>query len=360
LSATISGRTLLCCITVFAVCVTVSPARADLDLDWLENPAPPVGRITSTLNAIDSLSPPEALEAAKRLLLRRHSLHGASRLSATFLAAAALERAERPELASEVYEQLRDAERGEGFAPSARVRLRSLLSGTEGERGLRSEYLALTEEPPVDGWFRLAGEWKSCDTHVLGFEAVLNLQSRDLAFRLFEGLRSYSVFPQQYSYLFILFVLVVTAKVLAFPIALRAVRTRYRGKEGAMLLYLDLAIMIWVPLEMADYAVRMRSDGASFLWVADVTRFDLKLAVVALGIFLLSDVLPSWKRKERSPAGVWGGSLVLTGLLGVVLWALSWPSYVLVFWVLLILMGELMHRVSRLLPCPAGAREGAA
>lgn len=353
---------------------------AATEFAWLSEERIPNERVSQALNDVWKLSP-EAAEVKTPLV---QSTAGAAssqgRAVGALLVAAAQERAGKREAATGAYRQLAGDGKGTPYGASASFRL-PLLDSKGGEDAV---YQTLARQPPEDGWYLTPVDgWHWDDSRKVALNELLRIRSDGISVRLFEWLRGYSPFPKPYAYMFILLAIGIGSTILTLPwhIKLAGAGERIRAlapqveslkqmygsdpanyfKEvgalyqrhgvnsaaGCLVGIVQMAFTIWVLLAVRTYWPRMSLDGSQFLWVSDITQFDVWVMVLmaAAGIvvpFLTGQmkVLTGQMKGTGVPAATAViGPIVLFAIIGAIAWYWQWPAYVLVFFLLQQIVG---------------------
>jgi membrane protein insertase Oxa1/YidC/SpoIIIJ len=227
----------------------------------------------------------------------------------------------------------------------------------------------------VSGWI-----WGN--SRRVALNELLRIRSDSLSVRLFEWLRSCSVFPEPYAYVFVLLAISLGSTVLTLPWHIKCGRTaalvrsllpemerlknlygsdpvtyfkevadlqRRHGIKtapGCLIMIVQIAFTIWVLVAMRAYWPRMSLDCSRFLWVTDITQFDGWVVVLTgiVGVFL--PVLMGQTRALGQPAVliVFGGAVF-----SVIVWLIArhwqWPAYAFVFFLLQQVLGTTTQAV---------------
>jgi hypothetical protein len=334
----------------------------------------PRDAVTASLNEVWGLTPEEA---ARRV----ESLRRPGGPAAELLAAVALERAGRAPEARAAYEALAAADPDSPYAHTAGFRLR-LLDRPEVEwdgicRGAADEDGAAA----AAGWYLLRDGWAWGDQRQAALQLIMQRRASWPMVRFFQWIRERSFFPARYSYLFVLLVLTAGFSLLMLPFyfelakfrvgvrrlapQIRKIQELYQGNPvqhqrelvelyrahglsplvGCAPRLLELVFIIAGLVTLRNFAPQMQLDGGSFLWVDDVTRFDLVIAAIWVGVNLVTVPFSAAPPPGQTRAGLGCGALVfgLAVLAAARYW--QWPAYVFIFWQLLSIFAAFLASV---------------
>jgi hypothetical protein len=187
-----------------------------------------------------------------------------------------------------------------------------------------------------------------------------------------------SPFPRPYAYLFVLLVITGGGQLVLFPLTwyvarssaiaerlrpqIGALKEKYPDRKqrereewklyrahgaspfaGCLLMHPTMVLVLLSWAALARYAPQMVLDGARFLWVHDVTRPDLTLALVTalagLAVFARRAVATWWPKDETEEGSLKSDSrgspvarmLVAGALFVAVLWHCHFPVYLLLW-----------------------------
>ncbi len=395
-----------------AVLAAVLPGatRAAEDPAWLAQEPVPADEVTRSLNEIRVLDVPEA---ARRVDVwkgvRNASEEG--KLAAALLAAFAQERSGQATAARAAYEELKAKGTGTPFGVTAAARFR-LMDKPAAEWETEQQALSAEAEPDKpEGWFLVLEDRKGKDpqaqpapvgedlwkTSIWEYNAqrkaalmnLVRLRASYLSVQCFEWVAQKSPLPPAYGYLFILLVLTLGIKILSLPLLFKTAKATAQLRElapeieriqltyqndfvamqqqlqdlykkngintsvGCLVGLIDLVFVIWALITMGNYAPQMALENARFVWDDDVTKFSwfTTLVVVALSVAqpLLSGAM-FFLRNMAAQVTCW--SIVFSAGLVAVAWWWQWPSYVFVFWLLLMVVGIILNRMLQLLYRP--------
>lgn len=372
------------CLLLWTVMVPVllggGISSARVDWGWLSGRDVRRDWVTDGLNTIWRLSSREERTGeAKALRAAQRKASKEGKRAAGLLIGAALERAADRQGATAAYRSIVQEEKGTPYAASAAARLR-LLEGPKGGKEREALWEKVAAESETEGWYIESGQWAWTTSRRAALQALVDSRSGRLSFRLFAFLRSMSTFPTPYGYLFVLLVLGVGVKVLALPLHARTakltvqlrrlqpeiqmIQRSYAGDPAAMqqrLLQLwsrhglnpwggcavalvDLIFVIWGLVTLSDFSPQLALDTARFWWVSDVTKPNLGIVMLWLGVSFLQGLYSAAVQPGQ------GGKVVVQLLVSGVIfmgiaWYWAWPAYVLIFWGLLALLGILISLI---------------
>lgn len=341
-------------------------------------PPPWREEVTAALQEIWEMYPAAAARESAELGARWTGRAGEESPETGLLFAVALERAGDPG-AAEAYRDLLASGPATPWGASARARLRQLAgAGQSGETDDLEKETA--QEPEAAGWFLVGDRWRWTTSRRAALESLLAARSKGISIRFLELVRSWSTFPTAYGYLFVFLVLTLGIKALAFPLHVKGAQSAARlralqpevariqrdygddpeeqGRQivalwqregmtpwnGCIVGVVDFIFVIWALVTLADFTPRLALDGARFGWITDLSRPDLGILFLWLGLSLLQGLIG----RINMPAQ--GGQMMIGALVAGLLfmgiaWFWDWPAYVLIFWGLLTLLGMLLQTV---------------
>ena len=101
---------------------------------------------------------------------------------------------------------------------------------------------------------------------------------------------------------------------------------------GCLVGVIQLAFTIWVLVAMRTYWPRMALDGAQFLWVSDITRFDIWAFVLMVASGSMAYLLSGQAKMTGLPvAAAMAGLIIFAAIIGLIAWYWQWPAYVFIF-----------------------------
>jgi hypothetical protein len=344
-------------------------------------PGPPVESreaVTAALQEIWEMSPPAAARKSAELRARRA---GSAGEATGLLFAVALERAGDPG-AAEAYRALLAGGPATPWGAAARARLRQLAnageSGASGDPDDLEE--ELSKEPEAAGWFLVGSRWKWTTLRRASLESLLAARSESLSIRFLELVRSWSTFPTAYGYLFVFLALTLGIKVLSLPLYVKSAQSAAKLRalqpeierirfdhgsdpaelhrqlaalwqrqglspmNGCAVMVVDLIFVIWALVTLADFMPRLMLDGARFGWATDLSRPDLGILLLWLGVSVIQGTVAAFRLPAQGAQMVIGGLLFGLVFVGVA-WFGDWPAYLLIFWGLLTLLGLLLNAI---------------
>jgi YidC/Oxa1 family membrane protein insertase len=278
-----------------------------------------------------------------------------------------------PKEAMEAYRAAGNQEHGTPYAVSAVYRLRMLETGASAEPR-ESLFKQIAKEPELQGWFLNAGRWTWSTTRHAAWQDLVDLHSDRLSFRLFAFLRSKSVLPPVYAYVFILLVIAAGVKVLELPLMVKAARQapilrtiaqqtkriqetysndpekvgpetmklyqRYGASPwgGCLTGLVDLIFVIWSFVALRSYSPQLALDKSSFPGVSDIMEWDWKIAVIWVIVMVIAAAL-NMKDSVAEPAQMAIGIILLPLVIIGIGWYWQWSAYVFIFWSLLTVVG---------------------
>lgn len=230
---------------------------------------------------------------------------------------------------------------------------------------LEAFYKKTLEDPTLDGWFRTSEKWERTSTHQAARHGLMKLQQEELSIRLFNWLRSKSLFSTGYAYLFVLLMLAAASRILVFPSILMAARLSVVGPRIASKLQTirrdyaenpvelqrrtfdiyrsnninmswvflripaEIGILIFVWMTFRQWEFQMTLDGAQFFGVSNLIEPNggILWAWVAL-TGVLAAITPQYgsSAAKRLFATTFGISIF-----ALVPWYFDWPAFVLIF-----------------------------
>lgn len=362
-----------------------APPAAQDKYAWLNGTEASRETVTSSLNAIAGLSQSGAANEAALLRAVKTTASAEGQRAALLLLGAALEKAGDLSGARAAYQELVSQARETSYAASASYRLRTLEDPNRSPGEQEKFYEKLYEEGAAQkgaqqGWFLVSNQWSWTDSRRATSQALIDLRSTELSFRLFSWLRSKSTFPAPYAYLFVLLALSVGVKILALPLYVRAAKLQLQFRQlapevayinaiyeydpptkqqklaelyqerglnvlwGCAVGLIDLIFVIWSLVALSDFAPQMALDGASFWWIPDVLQRDMGILIVAVGLVLLQNMINS-AYQPSSVGQIACGSLIFGAIFVGIAWGLQWPAAAIIFWVLLSLIGLLLNLI---------------
>lgn len=237
-----------------------------------------------------------------------------------------------------------------------------------------------TENRPVEhGWFSIDRRWSWCSTsQVIAWERF-EYRRNSLSLKLFHILRSLSPFSRQYHYLFVLLAVILGLRVITLPIQIRLARMMIRLQalkhkiENIQILYrakplqmaqklrslyrennidrtycwlhavLDLIAFSWFLLVSNQFSVQMSLDGSRLFWAPDVVAFNTKLvSAILIGIVVVNTLYH--REPYRSTSRIIAVQILLYSLILVLGVCWVWPSYVFIFWFLLLTVSAVLNK----------------
>lgn len=364
---------------------TKAPPATQDKYAWLNAPGMSRETVTSALNAVAGWSQSDAANEAVLLRAAKTAASTEGQRAALLLLGAALEKAGDLSGSRATYQELVNQARETPYAASASYRLRALEDPNRSPGEQEKFYEKLYEEANAQkdarqGWFLVSNQWSWTDSRRATSQALIDLRSTELSFRLFSWLRSKSTFPTRYAYLFVLLALSVGVKILALPLYVRAAKLQLQFRQlapevayinaiydydpqikqqklaelyqerglnvlwGCAVAVVDLIFVVWSLVALSDFAPQMALDGARFWWIPDVLQRDLGILIVAVGLVLLQNVINS-AYQPSSLGQIACGSLIFGAIFVGVAWHLQWPAAAIIFWVLLSSIGLLLNLV---------------
>lgn len=359
------------------------PAPAWLDPQILKK-KPEVDQVTAALAQLDRMPlNPDSRQQLKAdvdtLQQRLPSLPFEVRPAVNLLIAAALEKLGDRTAALSYYHTLTlDGDEHNQYNSTSKLRKSEMEISDPDE--LEELYGDVLKKAEVEGWFRTAGSWERTTTHRAAWLGLARLHKDKTPVSLFNWLRSQSVFPIPYAYLFVLIVLTLVAKIIELPVLIRVARlnliTSRLGSEiarikqetagdpmkmnsriaelykwhgvnpasGCLLIIIEIAFFIGVWLSLRAWVPQMTLDGAKFFWVADILQpnYNLLIAWIGIGLFMILITPPvAGAAAAKLVGGLFGLSII-----AVIAWFFDWPAYVMIF---LMLLGSLSTFINRML-----------
>ncbi|MCD4786513.1 MAG: hypothetical protein K8T10_22020 [Candidatus Eremiobacteraeota bacterium] len=304
-----------------------------------------LSEVTVRLNKIQGLSKEEA--EMKVLALQKQEEEASwekKRIIIRLLKAASLEKAGKRGEAIATYKNILKVTKDTLYANTANFRLHVIENP---DRTLK-EMKTIAALPEAMGWFLLSGKWILSTTRHAALQSLIDMQSSRLSFRFFQYLRSKSPFPPDYAYLFVLLVLTVGTRLLALPLYFNVAKASTPQKVWSVTTLIDLIFVIWAMISLGNYSPQMILDGSRFLWISDVTQFNL--LIIIAWIVVTTIYILAW----LNPEGVsWGeincSSLFFGAIIIGIAWRWKWPAYVFIFWILLTMVGKLTMDILRMI-----------
>ena len=284
----------------------------------------------------------------------------------TFLIAAALEKLD-PKAALSYYAMLIQAK--DPYTITGKIR-KSELEATDSDH-LEKIYKEALEKPATEGWFRTARSWEQTTTHRAANLGLVDLRKDKISIRILDWLRSNSLFPLPYAYLFALITLALAAKLVELPFLVATVRIhailkpqieRIRQETaedsvkrnsqiaeiyknhgisdafGMFHWFIDIAFAIWILLSLRAWAPQMELDGAKFFWIMNIFEpsYSVLVVWVIMG-FSFMMLISKGDKSNHDPlitsiTGSMGSSLVIVPAIA---WFFDWPAYMTIAWMLL-------------------------
>lgn len=337
-------------------------------------PAPGRESVTRSLNRIAAMSSGEAAREATAQRTAMQSLRGEDQPAAALLAAFALERAGDVRAAIAAYRAAGNLSPGTPYAVTAALRLRLLEEPQHGVKALEEFYKNAAKESEAEGWFLVSNNWVWTTSRRAAWQALVDLRSDRLSFRLLAYLHAQSTFPAEYAYLFVFLVLGIGAKILELPLMVRTAKVavgmeklkpevarltalygydraalnrevmglyKRRGVNllsGCATLLVDAIFVIWGFVAVSHFSPQLALDGARF-WLTDdvLVRSAPVLFLWSLQVLWVVLLNPA---KQPGQTGMAFASGVLSCVLFCALgWFGHWPAYVFIFWGLLGFLG---------------------
>jgi YidC/Oxa1 family membrane protein insertase len=363
---------------------------------WLTMDDIPPDEVTLALNTIWSLSAPQALGEAEAIRnLWNAARHGKNLPAFQFLIAVAYERGGDFDSAQKTYTAIAQQYDDTPYGPSAAFRSRLLESPAGSSKEQEALFQSWAEEPEMPGWFLFSGTWANSTSRKAALGLVMSLRADWLWVRLFEFIRERSTFPTPYTYLFLLLVITVGVKILEFPLILNTTKTMKKLQSlqpqiqalqqiysenqaeqqsalyslykenninvwgGCLTSIIDWIFVIWAMVSMGNYVPQIIIDGGNFLWINDVTKFNLWIVIALylitwLGMWLSGSVnqMAQQMAQSQDVSKEMSLSCSFVGLFAVLLavsWILKWPAYVFIFWSLLTILGVILNGIMNLI-----------
>lgn len=353
-----------------------SAAAADTPWSWLAADTVAGARMTQTLNALWAMTPKEAGQAARALGQTAEGAAGDMRRAAHLLQAVAFERADAMGSAKTGYKQVAEGDQSTPYAVTADLRLRLLNAANAVER--EAVYQAIVDDPRFQdasarnprGWILEDNHWTD-ELRPAALRALMTPRNDWLSVRLFHYLESVSILPRPYSYLFILLFVSLAVKVLQLPWLVRGARTAqamqrlkpkmaeiqslpegeraeavvrlFREnnldmKAGCLFLFVDLVFFVWILIVLAAFAPQLALDGARFLWIPDITRYNGGIVPLFVVVSLLAPLVGG-AQLGQTPGQIIGGGVFVCLVVWPLAWYFGWPAYVFILWIGLALLG---------------------
>ncbi|MGB3975431.1 MAG: YidC/Oxa1 family membrane protein insertase [bacterium] len=362
-------------------------AHSDFDTAWLMGSAIKNEDITAGLNAISVMSQSELAQLLTNLEENKESATDKGKQTAALLTGFALEMTNQIDLALAEYRQLSESAPDTDFAVSAKFRQSFLEIQAGNYKKKNALYESSIADSDQKGWFRYdtkenkspRNEWTYESSITFKRQSQVYLRSDFLSFRLFAFLRSYSIFPTNYAYLFVLIVLAIGVKILEFPLYYYSAKSRLQIKRldplvqmikenhsddsytaamktqalykmlgvkwqsGCLTLLVELIFFVWMLLTMRIFSPQMALDGSTFLWCADVLKFDLGIVIVSLVVKILISFIT--QTSDADKAQIIMGSMFMSGLLILISRYWRWPAYAFIFLMILDVIGIVIKKI---------------
>lgn len=287
-----------------------------------------------------------------------------TRSAATLLIAAALEKLGDQTAARSYYAKL--IEGGDSYIVTGRMR-RSELDASNLDQ-LENVYKKALEKPATEGWFRTAGSWEQTTAHRAANLGLADLRKDKISIRLLDWLRSKSLFPLPYAYLFALTMLAIVMEFIKLPLLVTMLRIKnilkpevdyirentakdsnerntkiaelYKnhGVNGFGLLLIDIAFAIWIVLSLRAWAPQMELDGSKFFWITDIFQpsYSALIVYAAMGVLLAGLVQKKLTHDLDDPLmALVAVSMGLPFIIPAIAWFFDWPAYMVIAWMVL-------------------------
>lgn len=287
-----------------------------------------------------------------------------TRSAAALLIAAALEKLGDQTAARSYYAKL--IEGGDSYIVTGRMR-RSELDASNLDQ-LENAYKKTLEKPATEGWFRTAGLWEQTTAHRAANLGLADLRKDKISIRLLDWLRSKSLFPLPYAYLFALTVLAIVLGFIKLPLLVTMLRInnmlkpevdyirentaknsnerntkiaelyKNHGVNGFGLLLIDIAFAIWIVLSLRAWAPQMELDGSKFFWITDIFQpsYSALIVYAAMGVLLAGLVQKKLTHDPDDPlTTLVAVSMGLPFIIPAIAWFFDWPAYMVIAWMVL-------------------------
>ena len=352
-----------------------APRLEQTDKAWLAPAEISRDSVTNALNAVNALSATDAgaLAASYRAAKDQASMDG--KHAAALLVAVALERANEAS-AVIAYNSVVSEAANTPYGTSAAFRVEILEQAKSTPADADKLYTKIAADPEAEGWFRSSDQWRFSTTRRAAWQALVDLRSNYLSFRIFSFIREKSFFPRHLAFLFVLLTLAIGAKLVSLPFYIKTARfmgryqklqpeirrlgETYSGTElqsrinelysangvspfsGCAVFLLDCIFVIWALYSLRSFRPQISLDDSSFWWIADVTQRDYRIILAYAGCSLVSMVITArWQAQSASELG--GGSIFSNAIIFGIAWYWHWPAYIFIFWAVLILIGIVFH-----------------
>jgi membrane protein insertase Oxa1/YidC/SpoIIIJ len=340
------------------------------------------GQVTDSLNQIWKMSQAQASQTATQLRQQAMSLSGEAQYANLLLTAAAHQRAGELGSAKDFYQKVIEDAPDTPYAATANVQAAFMEIDEDDLKTQIKKLRDIFGKPAEQGWFLVSDVWEFMPSRTAAAKELISLQSDQLSFRFFNMIYERSIFPPEYSYLFIFLVVLLVAKLVTLPLSFRAqqmavqlrglqpeidwINRVYSGDEveknkrlmelyqrsginywsGCAVALIDLVFVIWVFLTVRSFSPQFYLDEARF-WVADdITVFSLQIIFAWIAVMVFQAIITYLSQPKTATVLQAGcGTLLIFGIIAGVAYYYKTPAYGFILYAILALSSLLISLI---------------